>query len=34
VNRKFEPWLVERSRLFHAIDTPDGDSKRGLLLIE
>ena len=34
VNRKFEPWLVERSRLFTAIDTSDGDAKRGLLLIE
>jgi hypothetical protein len=34
VNRKFEPWLVERSRLFTAIDTRDGDAKRGLLLIE
>jgi hypothetical protein len=34
VNRKFEPWLVERSRLFTAIDTMDGDAKRGLLVIE
>jgi hypothetical protein len=34
VNRKFEPWLVERSRLFTAINTMDGDTKRGLLVIE
>jgi hypothetical protein len=34
VNRQFEPWLVERSRLFTALDTMDGDAKRGLLLIE
>ena len=34
VNRKFQPWLVERSRLFSAMDTFDGDKKRGLLLIE
>jgi hypothetical protein len=34
VNRKFEPWLVERSRLFTALDTRDGDAKRGLLLID
>jgi len=34
VNRDFQPWLVERSRLFSAIDMLDGDKKRGLLLIE
>jgi hypothetical protein len=34
VNRDFQPWLVDRSRLFAAMDTLDGDKKRGLLLIE
>jgi Phytochelatin synthase len=34
VNRDFQPWLIERSRLFSALDTFDGDKKRGLLLIE
>jgi len=34
INRDFQPWLVERSRLFSAMDTLDGDKKRGLLLIE
>jgi len=34
VNRDFQPWLIERSRLFTAMDTLDGDRKRGLLLIE
>jgi hypothetical protein len=34
VNRDFQPWLVERSRLFAAMDTLDGEKKRGLLLIE
>jgi len=34
VNRDFQPWLVERSLLFSAMDTLDGDKKRGLLLIE
>jgi Phytochelatin synthase len=34
VNRDFQPWLIERSRLFSAMDTFDGDRKRGLLLIE
>jgi len=34
VNRDFQPWLVERSRLFSATDTLDGEMKRGLLLIE
>jgi len=34
VNEKFKPWLVERSRLYAAMDTLDGDKKRGLLRIE
>jgi phytochelatin synthase len=34
VNREFQPWLVERPRLFGAVNTLDGDKKRGLLLIE
>jgi hypothetical protein len=34
VNEDYKPWLVERERLFSAMDTLDGDNKRGLLLIE
>jgi len=34
VNRDYQPWLVERTRLFAAINTFDGEKKRGLLLIE
>jgi hypothetical protein len=36
VNESFGPWLVERERLFRAIDSIDGarGRKRGLLLIE
>ena len=34
VNREFRPWLVERERLFAAMDTLDGGSKRGMLVIE
>jgi hypothetical protein len=34
VNQQYQPWLVERSRLFSAVNTLDGDRKRGLLLIE
>jgi hypothetical protein len=34
VNEDYKPWLVERERLFAAMDTFDGDNKRGLLLIE
>lgn len=34
VNRDYQPWLVERSRLFAAMDTFDGERKRGMLLIE
>lgn len=34
VNEAFQPWLIETDRLFTAMDTMDGDSKRGLLLIK
>lgn len=34
VNADFQPWLVERRRLFEAVNTLDGDKKRGLLFIE
>jgi Phytochelatin synthase len=34
VNPDFQPWLVERSRLFSAMNTVDGEKKRGLLLIQ
>lgn len=34
VNPDYQSWLIERARLFAAIDTFDGDKKRGLLLIE
>ncbi|MET0408448.1 MAG: phytochelatin synthase family protein [Hyphomicrobium sp.] len=34
VNSDYQPWLVERSRLFTAMDTFDGSKRRGLLLIE
>jgi hypothetical protein len=34
VNQQFQPWLVEGARLFSAVNTYDGDKKRGLLLIE
>lgn len=34
VNRDYQPWLVQRDRLFRAVDTFDGEKKRGLLLIE
>jgi hypothetical protein len=34
VNPDYGPWLVERKRLFDAMNTLDGDKKRGLLLIE
>ena len=34
VNSSFQPWLVERTRLFAAVSTLDGGKKRGLLLIE
>ena len=34
VNRSFRPWLIERPRLYAAMNSLDGDRKRGLLLIE
>ena len=34
VNPAYQAWLVERRRLFDAVNTLDGDKKRGLLLIE
>jgi Phytochelatin synthase len=34
VNSDYQPWLVEWKRLFAAVNTFDGDKKRGLLLIE
>ena len=34
VNSDYQPWLVERKRLFVAVNTFDGDKRRGLLLIE
>lgn len=34
VNQSYKPWLIERERLFAAMDTFDGDKKRGLLLIQ
>jgi hypothetical protein len=33
VNRDYQPWLIARARLFAAMDTWDGEKKRGLLLI-
>ena len=34
VNEEFKPWLVERSRLYDAMNTVAGDKKRALLRIE
>jgi hypothetical protein len=34
VNQDFQPWLIERARLYAAMNTLDGEKKRGLLLIE
>jgi hypothetical protein len=34
VNSDFKPWVVERKRLFDAVNSFDGNKKRGLLLIE
>ncbi len=34
VNHDFQPWLIERERLYAAMDTLDGPKKRGMLLIE
>jgi hypothetical protein len=34
VNQDYRPWLIERERLFAAMDTLDGARKRGLVRIE
>ena len=34
VNQDYQPWLVQGTRLFAAVNTFDGGKKRGLLLIE
>lgn len=34
VNESYKSWLIERERLYAALDTFDGEFKRGLLLIE
>ena len=34
VNPEYQPWLVERKRLFEAVNTLDGNKRRGLLLNE
>jgi hypothetical protein len=34
VNADYQPWLVGRTRLFAAVNSPKGDKKRRLLLIE
>jgi len=34
VNSDYKPWLIVSKRLFDAVNTFDGGSKRGLLLIE
>ena len=34
VNQDYQPWLVQRTRLFAAVNTFDDGKKRGLLLIE
>lgn len=34
VNAEYQPWLVASKRLFDAVNTFDGNQKRGLLLIE
>lgn len=34
VNADFRPWLIERERLYIAMNTLDGERKRGLLLVE
>jgi hypothetical protein len=31
---EYQPWLIERQRLFAAVNSFDGDKMRGLLLIE
>src|SRR5215217_369527 len=32
--KRSQPWLIERSRLFSAMDTLDGDKKHGVSLIK
>jgi hypothetical protein len=34
VNSDYQPWPIASKRLFDAVNTFDGNSKRGLLLIE
>jgi hypothetical protein len=34
VNSDYQPWLIASRRLFDAVNTFDGNRKRGLLLIE
>ena len=34
VSADYQPWLIERTRLFTAVNSFDGNKKRGLLLIE
>jgi len=34
VNRDYQPWLVESGRLFDAMNTWDGNKKRGMLLLQ
>jgi hypothetical protein len=34
VSRAYRRWLVERTRLFDAMNTRDEEKKRGMLLIE
>jgi hypothetical protein len=34
VNRDYQPWLIPRAQLFAAMDTRDGDKKRGLMRFE
>ena len=34
VNADYRPWLIEAGRLYEAVNTLDGDKKRGLLLVE
>jgi len=34
VNSNYKPWLVASKRMFDAVNTFDGNSKRGLVLIE
>jgi L-ascorbate metabolism protein UlaG (beta-lactamase superfamily) len=31
VNENYKPWLISREKLYAAMDTLDGDKKRGLL---